>query len=196
MVLDQREAWLNAMRPFIKDHFKSFGFEVPELIRFSCGWPHKGGTAAKKRVIGQVWDDKCTTDKHFLIFISPTLDDPIKVVGVQIHEVVHAIVGLKSGHKKPFSKCAEMVGLTAPWTATGESDALKATIAEWVKAIGPYPHGALNPGAIKEKSEKGRLLLLECVCGLKIRSTQKWIDTYGTEWPCPCGEILVATIED
>lgn len=191
--ITEREAWLNAMRPFINAHFKAVGFDVPPLIRFSCGWPSKGGLGNKKRVIGQVWDDTCTTDKHFLIFISPTLDDPIRVVGVQIHEVVHAVVGLAAKHKKPFSSCAAMVGLTPKWTATGESEALKATIAEWVKAVGPYPHGALNPGMGLDKPEKGRMLLLECECGLKIRTTQKWLDAYGPEWACPCGQTLVYT---
>jgi hypothetical protein len=187
--LTQREAWLNAMLPFIREHFKSFGFEAPENVRYSCGFPSKSALGRKKLRIGEVWDAECTDDKHFLIFVSPLIGCPVKAVGVQIHEIVHAVVGLKHGHKKPFARCAGMVGLTKPWTATGESDALVATIKSWVEKVGPYPHGALTP-RMAEKADKGRLLLLECECGLKIRSTQKWIDEYGTEWPCPCGERL------
>ncbi|KKL44815.1 hypothetical protein LCGC14_2361940, partial [marine sediment metagenome] len=116
-------------------------------------------------------------------------DDPIRVVGVIVHEVVHAVVGLKCGHKGAFGKCAAAVGLTKPWTATGETDELKTSIRDWIDPLGPYPHGALS--LITTPKEVGRMLLLQCECGLKIRTTQKWIDAYGSEWPCPCGSKLI-----
>lgn len=191
MATDQREAWLEKMMPYVTTHFESVGYKVPKDIRVSCGWPHKGGIAKRKQRIGECWDSKLTTDNHFLIFISPILDEPVKVVGVLIHEVVHAVVGLKVSHKKPFATCAAMVGLTAPWTGTGETDELKSTIKGWIAKVGPYPHGAIKPRAMQAEQEKGRMLLLECECGLKIRSTQKWIDLYGQRWPCACGSKLV-----
>lgn len=157
----------------------------------TCGWPSKGALGKKKRRIGECWDDKASTDRHFEIFISPCLDNPFKVLGVAVHEVVHAVVGLKAGHRKAFGDCATKVGLTKPWTATGESPDLLKIIEEWIKQIGPYPHGALRDKAVDAEKEKGRMLLLECECGLKIRSTQKWLDTYGASWPCPCGSRLV-----
>lgn len=188
--ITHREVWLDRLMPMIREHFNGAGYSVPSAIRLTCGWPHKGGVGQKKRRIGECWDSKASTDDHFQIFISPTLDDLTIVVGTLIHEVVHAVVGLHAGHKKPFSDCAKAVGLTPKWTATGQTDELKATIKQWTEQIGPYPHGALRASAMDEKKEKGRMLLLECECGLKIRSTQKWIDEYGTEWPCPCGSVL------
>lgn len=190
-IIQHREVWFDRLMPDIRQHFADVKFEVPENIRFSCGWPHKNGCGAKKRTIGQCWDTTASTDGFFQIFISPTLGDPVKAVGVQIHEIAHAVVGLKHGHRKPFADCAKAVGLTPKWTATGESDELKAKIGVWIERIGPYPHGALRASAIDKDKEKGRMLLLECGCGLKIRSTQKWVDQYGQSWPCPCGSVLL-----
>ena len=195
MRIENREHWLNLILPFIQERFKAAGYEVPQNLRFTCGFPSKGALGAKKRRIGECWDSGASSDKVFEISVSPTLDDPIKVVGVQIHEVVHAVVGLKVGHKKPFAKCAEAVGLTKPWTATGESDELKEAIKGWVDRVGPYPHGALKPRH-KEQGEKGRMLLMQCKCGLKVRTTQKWIDAYGESWPCPCAGELVAAEQE
>lgn len=178
--------------PYITEHFAEAGFECPENISLTCGWPSKMGLGRKKMRIGECWDSKAATDGKFHIFISPVLDKPVQVVGVLIHEIVHAVVGLKAGHKKPFARCAAAVGLVKPWTATTETPELKAKIRGWVDLVGPYPHGALKPKVLAKEGEKGRLLLMECDCGLKIRTTRTWLDTYGTEWPCPCGAKLVS----
>lgn len=186
-----REDWLNRAMPMIREHFAGAGFEVPEKIRLTCGFPSKMGMGRKKRRIGECWDSSCTTDGYHLIFISPVLGDPIKVLGTQVHEVVHAAVGTKHGHKAPFSKAAKAVGLIKPWTSTKESDDLVERINRWIKGLGPYPHGALDPKVMERETEKGRMLLMECECGLKIRTTQKWLDRFGPKWPCPCGAALV-----
>lgn len=190
-----REHWMNLMVPHIREHFQAAGFEVPTNMRFTCGFPSKRPLGAKRRSIGECWPTSATTDQVHEICVSPVLADPMKVVGVQVHEVVHAVVGLDKKHGAGFALCAGRVGLVKPWTATTESDELKAAIKGWVDRVGPYPHGALTPLALAAKGEKGRMLLLSCECGLKVRSTQKWIDRYGEEWPCPCGEKLRATME-
>ena len=76
-----------------------------------------------------------------------------------------------------------------------ETDELKASIREWIESLGGWPHGHLAPPTKKTK-EVGRMLLLQCECGLKIRTTQKWIDEYGPEWPCPCGSKLIVPITE
>lgn len=190
LVLTLREDWLTQLLDrSVRDHFQRAGYKVPENVRVTCGFPSRSGLSKKRRAIGECWDSDMSEDGNFQISVSPVLSDPVKVAGVIVHEVVHAVVGLKCQHKGPFSKCATAVGLTKPWTATGETDELKASIREWIELLGPYPHGALTP---KTKSrEVGRMLLLQCECGLKIRTTQKWIDEYGPEWPCPCGSKLI-----
>jgi hypothetical protein len=190
-----REDWLTRMLDrFLRDHFQRAGYKAPNNIRVTCGFPSRSGLGTKKRAIGECWDSLASEDGHFQISVSPVLSDTVKVVGVLIHEVVHATVGLKCGHKGPFGKCAAAVGLVKPWTATGETDELKASIREWIESLGEYPHGALMPTT--KRKEVGRMLLLQCECGLKIRTTQKWIDEYGPEWPCPCGSKLIVPITE
>lgn len=186
---------MGLLLPFIREHFDAVGLDVPSNIRLTCGFPSKSALGQKKRRIGECWDQSQTTDKHHEICVSPLIADPIKVGGILVHEIIHATIGCKHGHKKPFAMAAEKVGLTKPWTATGETEELKKLIQGWVDRVGPYPHGALTPAAIESRKQKGRLLLLECECGLKIRSTAKWIDRYGEEWPCPCGKKLKAQLE-
>lgn len=184
--------------PMIQLHFNEWphkgpiakqnhGYVVPDNIRVACGWPHKGGTAKRKRTIGQCWSTSCSNDKTFEIFISPYLAEPTRVLGVLIHEVVHATVGLDKGHKEAFGLCAGAVGLTKPWTATGEGPELVEELKLWLLQLGPYPHSALDAHMIDKAKDGTRMLLLECeACGCKIRTTQKWLDDYGFEWPCPC----------
>jgi hypothetical protein len=189
----QREEWLERVhKTCIIPHFKAAGYEVPENIKMSTGWPSKGGLGNKTRTLGECWDAKAATDGHFHIFISPVIEDSTRVLDMLIHEVVHAVVGIKAGHKKPFAKCAEAVGLVKPWTKTTASPELLAKLEDWVARIGPYPHGAIKPNALKQETEKGRCLLMECECGCKIRTTKKWLEEYGPEWACMCGGRLIS----
>lgn len=187
-----REGWLTMMiERFIADHFTEAGYTVPDKVRVTCGWPHKGGVGSRKRRIGECWSPECSTDGSHQIFISPVLDEPVKVIGVLIHEVVHAVVGVEHGHKKPFSTCAKAVGLTPKWTSTGESEELVATIKGWLAKSPAYSHSMLDKNAVKEQKAGTRMLKMECECGLIVRTTQKWLDEYGeTGWPCPCGGTL------
>lgn len=185
-----REEWLDtALRTFIVPLFEENGYKVPKKLRVTCGWPAKGGLAKKKRTIGQAWSYTVSKDGTGEIFISPVLADPCRVLGVLIHEVIHHVVGLEHGHKKPFVDCMNAVGLTGKPTATEESEGLVKVLKQWIKELGKYPHAELDPSTLPKQST--RLLLLECECGLKIRVSQKWIDEYGTEWTCPCDGTLV-----
>ena len=193
-----RESWLEAAMGLIRVHFTRAGYTVPENVQVSCGWPSRSPLGRRKRRIGECWDSEASESSQFQIFISPSIADPTplvpgktaSVLDVLVHEVCHAVVGLKAGHKKPFADCAKAVGLIKPWTSTTASPRLIETMTAWADELGPYPHGCLL--GLERKTETGRMLKLECQCGLKIRSTQKWIDEYGPDWPCPCGGRLLA----
>lgn len=192
MTTELREQWLTRAMPRIRKSFEDAGYAMPAKIRVSCGWPHKGGAGQRKRTLGQCWDKVCSTDDHWQVFISPTIDDSSRVLDILIHEVVHTVVGLKAGHKKPFAACAAAVGLQGPWAKTTATPELEARLKGWIVDLGNYPHGALKPSFVDKTQEKGRMLKMECHCGLKVRTTQKWLNTYGDSWPCPCGGELVS----
>lgn len=183
-----REVWLDRAMVKVRRHFKARGYEVPDNVRVGAGWPSRGGLGKAKRTIGEAWNNECSADGSHEIIISVYLEDPVKVLGVLIHETIHVTVGVDKGHRKPFVDCMNAVGLCGKPTATDETEELIAELRTWLTSLGAYPHARLDGHKVKKQNT--RLLKLECACGLKIRSTQKWLDAYGHEWPCPCGGTL------
>lgn len=193
-----REEWLmRACWLLGKRLFRRAGYDVPENIRVSCSWPHKGGMAPKRRVLGQAWDAMCSADSHFEIFVSPNIDDPVKVLEILAHEEVHIVVGVKHGHRGPFRKCVLAIGLTGPMRSTTGSEAFKRSVVPILAELGPYPHGAVglplkmpdlnkdgDPAHTGEKPQTGRLRKAVCLeCELTLRITAKWIN--GAMLGCP-----------
>jgi len=187
-----REQWLMAGLELLKPLFTSADAKVPKKIRVSCGFPSRSALSVKRTRIGECWSDKASGGNYFEIFVSPLLNDPVRVLDVLTHEVVHAVVGLECGHKKPFRKVALAVGLTGKMTATVAGPQLTERINGIVKQLGTYPHDQLNKMTTgKPKKDKCRLLKAACPgCGYTIRVTRKWIDEAGLP-ACPCGEQLV-----
>jgi len=187
-----REEWLNQAMDLARDLFAQAGYSVPPNVRVTCGWPSKMALGEAKRRIGECWASTSSGDGTFEILISPFLDDGLKVLGVLIHEMVHATVGLEAKHGKPFKDCATAVGLTGKMTATEESEELQMWCAAAIEnKLGRYPHSKLDGMTNGKKKAGTRMLKLECPdCQCITRTTQKWLDEYGTEWPCPCGGRL------
>jgi hypothetical protein len=184
---ETREAWLQAAVEEMTPHFKIHEYSVPP-VRVSCGWPAIGGLGKR---IGECWDGSVSSDKKAQIFISPILvreDEPYGVLPVLVHEVVHAVVGVKEKHNKVFGKCARAVGLEGKLTATVASTGLLDVIKGWMKSLGPYPHAKLNPVKGPVKKQTTRLIKCECKkCGYIARTTQKWIFDAGPPL-CPCNK--------
>ncbi|AZF93782.1 hypothetical protein HOU70_gp49 [Arthrobacter phage Liebe] len=156
----------------------------------SVGWP--GGNGRKNAVIGQCWATSASADQVAQLFVSPVLDDAVRVLDVLTHELVHAVDDCKSGHKGAFAKIAKSLGLTGKMTATVAGDELKATLESIAAGLGAYPHAALvNPGAGVEgpKKQTTRQLKVECAegSGYKARITRQWLDDFGAPI-CPCHE--------
>lgn len=177
--MSTREAWLAKASAKLERRIKSAGYAMPEKVRYTCGFPSKGGLARKKQTIGQCWDKGCSKDDTFEISVSPTQADSSRVLDILLHEMIHAAVGLKCGHKGDFKKCATACGLAGKMTATGAGPELAADLAKLAEQLGPYPHakleGRLNSGPKKQGT---RMLKMECEdCGYVARTTKKWVET-------------------
>jgi len=178
-----REEWLNAflneLRPWFKDRA---GVEIPTDARVSMGFP--GGGSARKS-IGECWARKMSKDGVNEIFISPVLQDPMRMGDVLVHEIVHAIDDCVHGHKKVFRTMARSVGLEGKMTSTHAGAELKAELERIIAALPPLTHGALDLAG--RKKQPTRLVKLECDnCGMLLRTTQKWIEQTGNP-TCACG---------
>lgn len=182
-----RQRWIEDAVITLRKRFKAVGYSVPEKVRVSIGWPR--GSHGKGRAIGQCWGNEASSDEHSEIFVSPELGKGaelggIKIIGVLAHELAHAILGTKVGHKAPFKRCAEAVGLTGKMTATSEGPEFVAFAESFIKERGEYPAGSLNE-SLRLKKQSTRLIKCECTeCGYTVRVTKKWIESAGTPL-CP-----------
>jgi hypothetical protein len=183
-----REEWLNqAVHRLRADFQEQAECELPEKIRVTCGWPSKGGRGKKNRTTGECWPCKSSEDHHFEIFISPMESNPLNVLGILVHELVHTATP-GEGHKKPFRDVAIAVGLEGKMTATTSSEMLLVRLTLLKDQLGLYPHAAINPNS--KTTQSTRMLKIECpACGWMARTSQKWMDL-GLP-VCACGEQMV-----
>jgi hypothetical protein len=184
-----RQKWLCAAMDALKSRFERAGYTVPNTIRVSVGFP-KGGTGGDK-TIGQCFAAEASGDAYNEIFISPELggkNDSVRIMGVIAHEMVHAVVGLKVGHKRTFKQCAVAIGLEGKMTATTESREFAAWAINLItEKIGEYPAGAMT--LMGRKKQTTRMLKCSCdECGYIARVTRQWIESGGPP-VCPTDQI-------
>ena len=163
----------------LRADFEKAGYPLTQAeIRVSTGFPSRGARSRQSQRIGECWDSTAISDGICQIYISPVLEDPTRVLGVLVHELVHAAVGCKHGHTGPFRKAALALGLTGKMTATTEGPELRDRLTDLSARLGPYPHSALD--ATRRKTQSTRMLKAECVpCGYIVRLSRKMIDRLG-----------------
>jgi hypothetical protein len=171
-----REIWINDAVQLLRPIFEEKKFSIPRKLRVSCGWPSTGGTAKKKRSLGEAWASAASGDEHFEIFISPYLNEPAKVLSTLAHELVHVTVGLKCGHKGAFAICARGIGLEGRMTSTHAGEALAKQLAAIARKLGTYPHASLDGMTTGRKKDTTRMIKAHCTtCTYTIRATMRWL---------------------
>ncbi len=141
-----RETWLLAAVEGRRPLFLAQGQGADRPVRVGCGFPSSRALAKTGKHIGECWHHVCAADGASEIFISPLLNEPLRVLGVVAHELVHAYVGLEHGHKAPFKRVATGLGLEGKMTATTEGPRFIEATAALLAALGPYPQPAFEPG--------------------------------------------------
>lgn len=171
-----REDWLMAAAGECRDQL--FGpraaIDVPNF-RMSVGWPAGKRGSRKKdvsNVIGECWNAKAVEDGVAAIFVSPVLSDPVKVLAVLVHEMVHA-ARPAAGHGSGFRDVAVAVGLEGPMRATEPGGVLQDTLGEIASKLGPYPHAAIDPHDRKIRAT--RSVKMQCIeCKYSFRTSKLW----------------------
>ena len=170
-----REQWLNAAAQKLKPRFAAAGVDTTQPFRVSIGFPSSG---RKGKAIGECWSNNSTADSVCEIYITPTLDNPNRIIDILAHELVHAYVGHEAKHGPAFKRVALAIGLTGKMTATVASDELNAWIDSILPSLGDLPHSALAAGTNGKKKQSTRMRKAHCTdCGYTVRVTAKWIDT-------------------
>lgn len=173
---DNREAWLLAAVDEMRPWFADFDKKVPDTVLVSVGYAKRSGKG-----IGWCYHPEVTEDNASTILISPEhmADDPVRLLGTLLHELIHAADGGVSKHRGWFALTAKNLGLTGKMTATTVGDELRPKLEEMAKALGEFPHKTLNlANAVKGGAQKNRQLKIECTegCGYKLRGSRTILD--------------------
>jgi len=173
-----REEWLTQGAKLLASLLKDAGAKEA-IVRVSVGFPSSRALSSSKRRVGECWHGEASADNVPVVFVSPTLNDSIEVLGVLVHEMIHAACGPGVGHRGEFKRIANELGLIGPATATRVGDELAVALQAIVDELGDYPQPKFDPTKTDRKKQTTRLLKVMCAsptCGYTIRTTQKWID--------------------
>ena len=188
-----REAWLNHVAQCMAPMFARLEAPLPAQLRIAIGFTSSG---RRSRNIGECWDNQCSEDRHFEIFIRPDLSGsrdlmPMQVAAILAHELVHAAVGVAAGHRKEFRRVARGIGLAGPMTATSAGPEFDKAMRPILEGAGPLAHGRLQPatGASSHSSrgKKPHSRQIKCICntcGYTVYTMPKWLDAAGSPL-CP-----------
>lgn len=185
LVHETREAWLTAAGEGLRPWFADVGKPLAVPVRFAMGFPSSRALSLKKRTIGECWATAASTDGHAEILVSPLLDEAMEILGVVAHELGHAVMGQKVGHRAPFARLMKELGLVGKATATQPGPEFVQRAGGLLYELGTLPHSRLDPGMRPVKKDGTRQLKCECDgCGYVARTTQKWLDAGGPPF-CP-----------
>jgi len=166
-----REIWLQNAVEKVTPYFKQKGYQMPK-VHVSCGFPSTGN---KSRHIGQCWARSSSSDGINQVFISPVLDDPIKVLDTLMHELVHVVDDCKSHHGPEFKKIATDIGLEGKMREAGAGPMLKEQLKTIAQQLGKYPHSKLNI-THKLSNRSGPRPRAKCKkCGYEVTPLKKWL---------------------
>lgn len=179
-----REQWLNRLVEEMKPMFAALKHPLPDRIRVAIAWTSMGKRSNR---IGECWDNQCSADRHFEIFIRGDMAYsvdlmPMEIAAVLAHELCHAACGIASKHGPKFGRVARGLGLTGKMTSTVPGPNFLTAIEPLLIAVGPLPHGRLNTGGLSTRASKQtpRWKKLTCgECGYIVRTTQSWINDVG-----------------
>lgn len=189
MEFTTREGYLLAATHELRQTFLDAGYELPDRIQISVGFP---GTGKSSTRVGECWKRSDDGPNH--VFIHPSLETAMEALDVLVHELCHAVDNCENKHGAPFRNIGQLVGLVGKAKEMHAGEELLATLRRISAGLGAYPHVKLDPVARPTKPQTNRQLLISCTgiqCDFKTRMSQKWIDKLPENPECwICGSFM------
>jgi hypothetical protein len=184
---DTRESWLRAATDELRAYFDRCGYPLPDKIRFAIAFP---STGRKGNRVGECWHSSTSADEHYEIFIRADLSEAAEVLGVLVHELVHAVVPVDAKHGKKYRDAAVRIGLQGKMVHALPGELLQKRLDDLAASLGLLPHARLNiergndnrGPADREKKQKARMLKAECEvdgCGYVVRVAASHVRNIG-----------------
>src|SRR5574337_1155515 len=114
-----RESWLLAAVDALRPLFDGVNAPLPDTIRVTMSLT-KG-----KKILAVCYDPVASEDGHTEILIRMSEAEPVDVLDHLTHELVHAAVGCKEGHKGMFKKIALAIGLEGRMKSASAGEELR-----------------------------------------------------------------------
>jgi hypothetical protein len=168
------ESWLRAATDELRPTFAKLGFTLSEKIRFSMAFT---STGKRGTIPGECWHPEASEDGYYKIILRPDTSDPVEILGILVHELVHALLPPSVKHGKEFRTIANRIGLEGKMRHARPDPILRERLQTIADNLGTLPNAKLNYGAVSDrpKQQKNRHHKAECsVCSYSIRITAKW----------------------
>ena len=170
-----REEWLNTAGTMLQgmvldQHIEESMHQTPFYVSV--------GNCSVAKSLGECWTRSRSEDGVNHIFITPSLNDSMRILDILLHELIHAADDCQSRHRGFFRKTALAVGLQGKMTATfvEEDSELFNQLTTICKALGDIPHAKLDTSRVKK--EGTRQIKVACTsCDFLFRTSRKQIDT-------------------
>lgn len=158
-----REDWLQAAIAYLRPRYdtmprkakkgeqaETYTLPPKDKLHAIISWAKGGG----KKVIGQCFPVTWTQDGSTYVLVVPTIEDPVQVLAILVHELIHAL-GIMN-HGKDFKYVATKLGLEGKMKSTVPGEAMTAELKKLAAELGPLPHIALVPPPKPTKDTEGR----------------------------------------
>lgn len=191
-----REEWLNRCAVIVEETlFKPAGYNVPRN-RYSFAPLDRNSRSLKHTTLGSCYNAALSDDHTYEIFLNTKIDDEKTAIATLIHEIVHSVDELKNGHKTPFRKIAESVGLVGgefkgkknSMESTDISEATWQEVKPLIDRVGKLPHARLNDSASSSSKKKQNARQKKFYCLMtdyKVYMSRKQFHELGAPI-CPC----------
>jgi hypothetical protein len=179
---DSRESWLRAATNELRPFFAQLDLPLPATIRFAIAFTSRG---KRTQVAGETWYPSASADGHHEIIIRCDFADPLDVLGILVHELVHVVLPATAKHGKVFKAAALRVGLEGKMIHALPGPILKERLQALAATLGPLPHAKLdfeNAAADRPKKQGTRMLKAACEsgeCGYTVRVAASWVRKLG-----------------
>lgn len=199
---NDREAWLieagdYLMSDILKPLCDGYKLKRPP-VKYSVSYAPNTRTGSS--TLGVCSSRSASTGGHNEIFISPELDGSRSdtVMGVLLHELIHAYLDNEDGHTGRFAKIATTIGFDRPLTMFKPNEELSEILQSYITLLGPIPHDKMDYASIKPK-QKSRYILVKCnhdECEFKFRTSRKQIDLMQYDNCLICGRSSLIVADD
>jgi hypothetical protein len=139
---DTRDMWLGAATSELRIYFDTYGYILPTNMRFAVtvALTPKG----KRSRARSECRHPTSSNPFYRIIIRPDVDDPIDVLGLLVHELVHALLPPEAKHGKAFRNIALPIGLEVKRRETVPVPHLRRRLEAIAHIIGAFPLDKLN----------------------------------------------------